>query len=226
MTIFYQNDNLISDLVCVSNDTDRIDFAVTNGRTAATEKLGHFYYEGGSYYQSDGTLIATALPLSFADVTEIRTGVDIYPRDIALDALGNPVIVSEYKAGTDDFRYTYDRWNGSAWVSNQVGISGTGISVDVGSSAKQAAGVTLEHADPNVVYHCDQVSGIYEVFRSETADDGASFASEAITELSAYNNLWPRCIRDSTADLRLIWNNGPIVSYVNYSVGVWGARDA
>jgi hypothetical protein len=77
-THFFDNGDERPYFVYARNGDSRIDFATTDGHASiATNSIYHFYYEGGNWYKSDGTLIGdnTVLPLEPADVTKVYDGV-------------------------------------------------------------------------------------------------------------------------------------------------------
>lgn len=204
----------------VQNGIDRIDFAETDGQPSevATNSLYHFYYQGGNYYKSDGTLIgnATALPLEPADVTKVYDGTTVkcWVWDIAIDGTGKPIIVyATFPTEASDHRYNYARWTGSAWDCHEICQAGGPL---YAAETHYSGGVSLDHDNPNVVYCSRQVSGQWEIFKYTTADGGANWTNEQITTGSTNPNIRPVVPYGSAASLKVLWLNGTYTSYTNF----------
>jgi hypothetical protein len=80
----------VADLVyhkLAKNGEGRVDFVVSNHPFYGASSVYHFYYQGGTYYKSDGTHITASLPLAPSDLTRIYDGSTnrAWVWDIAID---------------------------------------------------------------------------------------------------------------------------------------------
>lgn len=200
-----------------SDGADRIDFALSDGHPIldTAVSLYHFYYQAGSYYKSDGTLISASLPLAVTDLTKVYDGTTDGSCGVsafAIDDTGHPAIV--YGVINDpDFSYRYARWSGSAWSSHEF-TSGT----DSGNFLISAA-----TGNGSTLFVTKQVSGVYELFRYATGDGGLTFSETQITSGSANTgNFYPTMVADGTTDLQVVVLFGTYTTYLNNSLGIKG----
>lgn len=204
------------------NGNARIDFAVTDGHpNDVNSSIYHFYYEGDKYYTTDGSEIVS-LPVTPASASLVYDGSTIpgWIWDIAIDGDGNPIIVYDKIVSSSDHRYRYARWNGSAWVDNEICAAGgqLGGAADV----YYAGGVYLDHAEPTIVYASRQVSGQFEIYKYVTANGGTSFTETALTANSPQPQVRPIVPRGSTAPLKVMWYRGIYGDYLKYLTGIVG----
>ena len=204
------------------NGDDRIDFAVSAAHpNEGVSSLYHFYYQGGSYYKTDGTLIESALPLALSDMTLIynATSVKSWVWDIAIDDDGHPVIVHAVFPTTSDHRYRYARWNGSSWVDNEITAAGGYL---YAAEAYYSGGITIDPADVDVVYLSKVVDEQWEIYKYITTNSGVSWAGRAITNESEAKNIRPTCVLNHVGDLKVIWLQGTYTTYTDYDMAVKG----
>jgi len=212
----------------VQNGDSRIDFLVSDEHPAlGTSSIYHFYYTGGNYYKTDGTLIggAGALPLDETDFTKVYDGVvgdNSWIWDIAIDASNNPVIVFATFVSTSDHRYQYALWTGLAWSINEITAAGGGIAS--GSNQEYySGGIVLDQDDPQITYLSKVVSGQWEIHKYVTADGGANWADTAITTGSSSKNIRPVAVRDhGAANIKYLWLRGTYTGWTNYSMSIYG----
>ena len=215
----------------VVNGSDRVDFVCSPHPTddPGPHSIYHFYKQGSSYHKSDGTLITASLPFGPSDITLVYDGtsVDAWLWDIAIDGSGNPVISYATFPSTTDHRANYATWNGSSWTSHQVAAMGTYIPTGIvpGAGAIEdhySGGIALDHSDPTIAYvSIGRGSDLWDVYRYQTADGGATWTSYALT--SSGKNVRPISVRDHDASLQVIWVTGRYTDYVDYSQGISGA---
>lgn len=209
------------------NGVDRIDLAVSNHPNEALDhSVYHFYYQGGNYYKSNGTLIASALPLALSDLTKVYDGVATYGWiwDIAIDVEGNPAIAyTTYPGGTADHRYNYAKWVNGAWATNQIVAEGNGSMAVSGAGFEYySGGVVLDHQDPTIAYLSKYVSSKFEIWKYQTPDNGTTWTGTAITSGSSDKNVRPVAVRNHASDLKFLWLEGTYTSYTNYDLSVKG----
>lgn len=206
-----------------SNGADRIDFAASthpNEDVDDSKKIYHFYYSGGNYYQTDGTQIAGALPLDGTDVTTVYTTANrCWAWDVARDGSNNLAIVFADFPSSSAHNYYYSRWNGSAWVTNQILATGAGSFSPQTLERYYAGGVVLDPADVNTVYLSKPVNGVFEIWKYTTADNGASWAGAPITTGSSQHNCRPVVIRNAGAR-NILWWQGIYPSYTTYKTQI------
>jgi len=145
-----------------SNNKDEIHIVIErqNRQGNAAEKPIYFAkYKKGVFYSVDGKQIATInqLPLLDTQLDTIfyayRFGCSNTCYDVAIDSFGNPVIVMDMFKGTDINIYWYMRWTGKSWYKRPLINSGAYR----GAQSGFAAGITLDHENPNILYMCRQI---------------------------------------------------------------------
>ena len=204
-------------LKMAQNGNARIDFLVTDGhpRDFATNSVYHFYYEGGDYYKSDGTLISASLPFTPADdLTLVYDGSSVraWIWDIQIDGLGNPAIIYATFPSTTDHRYHRAVWNGSAWVSSEICAAGGYL---YAAEDYYSGGACFDPDDFNVVYASREVSGVHQLYRCETAD-GVSWSVEEL--LATSNKKFRPYV--PLGSRSLLYVEGVYNSYVSYRCSI------
>jgi hypothetical protein len=209
-----------------SNDVDEIHMVIErqNREVNSAEKPIYFAkYKNGSFYRADGRLLRTVgtLPLLDNELDTIfyanRYGCSNTCYDVALDAQNNPVIVMDMFKGTDVNIYWYMRWTGAKWYMRPLVNSGAYR----GAQSGFAAGITLDHENPNNIYLCRQllnpaakafnimdttyanyktnlaaadwttVDAVHELEKWTTKDGGVTWDTMAITRTSVNKNFLP-----------------------------------
>lgn len=203
----------------IQNGDSRIDFAVTDGHPDHTFPNGlyHVYYQGGNYYQSDGTLIVGGAPMEPSAGTMIHPGTP-YPSwvwDMHIDALGRPIIAYSEIRGEFDHRYRYARWTGTAWQDNEVAPAGMAL---FSGEPAYSGGIAIDRLDPTVLYLSREIDGLWSMWRYVTANGGASWGSEQITDATTDKQARPVTPRNHNTDVRVLWWVGRYTSYTNYNV--------
>lgn len=223
-TIIYRVTSARSYVVSWSDSNDRIHFLASNSTGAATHVIGHFYYENGSWFASDGSSLGSP-PFDETDLTTIYSGSDFsLPSFVAIDTDGTPVVTYYTRNGSNLYTYWYARWSGSAWVSTQLasGIDGFNYELSAGGPAPYHA--TPDDADVNVVYSIEATGGgDPQVYRYATLDSGATFSKSAITTASTGHQGVPSAVRGRGSGLRVLWQAGTFTDYQDYSVGTRGS---
>jgi hypothetical protein len=216
-----------------SDGRSTIHFALTNDHPGggAVNNVYYFRYEHGTFQRADGTIIGGLddLPLSLADcdlVYDARAhAADAWVWDVAPDASGNPVIAYVAFPSEVDHRYRYALWEGRGWGDSEIVAAGGPFpSVPVGHRYYEpyySGGLSLDHADPSVVYLSRPVEGVFEIERWITPDGGATWAHEAVTSGSAANNVRPVVpLGGAAGGPEVIWMNGPYRDYTDYGTSL------
>ena len=221
-----------------SNDNDEIQMVIErqNREGNSAEKPIYFAkYKKGVFYRPNGNQIATLAQLPLLDnVLDTifyanRFGCSNTCYDVALDANNNAVIVMDMFKGTDVNIYWYMRWTGTTWYKRPLVNSGAYR----GAQSGFAAGITLDHENPNNIYLCRQilspaaapfnmmdtsysnyisnlsaakwttVDAVHELDKWTTNDGGLTWDSMAITRGSANKNFLPCVPRHHKAGTKL-----------------------
>lgn len=200
-----------------SNGLDRIDFAITDGSFEVDDaSVYHFYYEGGDYFQSDGTLIVASLPLGPSDVTQIYSGSTAgarYVSDLAID--GTDIAVTFPVFVPSDTGYRYARWNGSNWTAHSV------VSAGQTGDPWIEGGVVIDPANIDRLLLSRYVSGQWQMFDYLTPDAGSTWGDVQITR-TADASFYPSFVRDGAPGLRAMWMYGTAVAYTDWDAAVIG----
>jgi hypothetical protein len=158
----YPNDAYKPYVKYASNDIDEIQMVIErqNRQGAAADKPIYFAkYRNDSFYQDNGRFICTKATLPLLDNVldtifyASRFGCSNTCYDVALDSNNNAVAVMDMFQDTGINIYWYMRWTGTSWFKTPFVNSGNYR----GCQSGFAAGVTLDHENPNNVYLCRQM---------------------------------------------------------------------
>lgn len=216
---------------------DRLDFCLSDhpqhgegDNPAIKTSVYHMYFEGGDWFESDGTQIVAAQPFGLADMTKVYDGstTKAWVWDVAMDE-GNPRIAYATFPGNDGDEHTANRahWNGSAWVNHEITDMGTYIPTELATGGSilevyYSGGVVLDHADPDVAWVSKGLgSDRWDIYRATTSNDGASWNLTPLT--SSGKNIRPTPVVGHDGRIQVVWMSGPYESYTNYAVGTDGA---
>lgn len=217
----YKNAGQSAYWIVYSDGDTRIDFAVTDNHPvlSASTKIYHFYYEGGSYFESDGSS-AGSPTLGPGDLTQVYDAAagPAWPYAMTRDGSGLPRFVYGILSGATYNTWAYARWSGSAWALSTIVTAG-GILED-----GVASGLTMDHDDPSRVYASVLVGSYTEIIRYDTGDNGASWTPTAITSGSSVDQIHPTMVRNHAAPLALVFLSGTYASYLSFSLGIKGSR--
>ena len=202
---------------------DRIDFAFTPSHPSKyPTSIYYARYRHGAFSRADGTRIARMqdLPLLPREADTVydasKTGVPAWVHDVGVDRRGRPVVVYALIQGPRRHRYVYATWNGRRWARHPIVAAG-GTIVRTGTQPFYSGGISLDHADPRVVYLSRPVGRHHEVERWSTGDRGATWTHRAVTSGSAVDNLRPVAPRAHTRrGVQLLWMRGNYPHYLHY----------
>jgi hypothetical protein len=210
----------------VKTDSDgrsSIALAFTDGHPR--EKVTSVYfarYQGGWLRHADGRLISRmgARPIAPRDADLVYRASARFGNgwvyDVALTAAGSPVIVYETLPSTGHHLYWYARHRGFRWVSTLLTDGGPSISPGTIESG-YAGGITLDHADPSVVYLSRKEGAHFEIERWRTLDAGASWRHATVTRAATVDNIRPVVPRGGGG---LMWLRGHYGSYTGFATQI------
>jgi hypothetical protein len=209
---------------------ERIDLAFTPSHPSKYPTSIHYArYRDGRFVRADGSRIARLRDLPFVarDADTVydarRTGVPAWIHDVGVDRHGRPVVVYALIRGPRDHRYVYATWDGARWLRRPIVAAG-GTIVRTGTQPFYSGGVTLDHADPRVVYLSRPVEGRHEIERWSTADRGRTWARRAVTTGSRVDNLRPFVPRGhGRTGVQLLWMRGDYPHYLRYRTRIAAA---
>jgi hypothetical protein len=214
----------------VSDGLNKIHFAFGDDYGSATphRDIMYCYYQNGSFYRANGSLIKTESQLPISDKGAVDVvydssapgNYDAWIWDIALSPTGNPHIVFTELVSTTDHRYHYARWTGSQWLQNEICRAGGYIDGSV--EGYYSGGLCLDHNDPTTVYLSKQVSGEFEIYKYDTSDGGTNWTATAITSNSTARNCRPTFVVNSTTAFKIIWWHGSYNYYTDYHTSLLG----
>lgn len=226
-----------ADLICevtyhrsVQNGNGRIDFILSDHPFYEATSIWHMYYEGGSWYQTDGTEITASQPFDVTDATLVYDGTTdrAWMWDVALDG-SDPVVayvVYEDPYPTGAWHYEYAKWNGSAWVTHEVSDAGASIYEPPTGGNDYAGGIAIDHQDANRVWYSKQADGTHNIFEAVTADDGATWFETQLTfdtDPDTSKNSRPTAVVGHNGELAVIWWRGRYTTYTDWDMETWGA---
>jgi hypothetical protein len=162
----------------------------------------------GGFYGADGKLVKTIEDVRATGPITSSMLPNIFIRgsttncavwDIALDEKGRPVFVMD--SIQNGHHYYWVRWDGTKWIKKYLINSGNTMGGEFGF----ACGITLDHANPYIVYLSHWVTQP-ELERWITNDSGNTWSKTVITANSAAMNVRPCVPRGYTGgDISVIW---------------------
>jgi hypothetical protein len=209
-----------------SDGVGRVGFAFTNGhpRNVLTS-VYYAEYDRGALYGAGGRRIQRLAhgPIAprQADVVynAHHTGVPAWVWDVAVDG-GHPVILYATFPSARDHVYWYARWNGRAWTRHLLIHAGPTIAPRT-IEFEYSPGMTLDHADPSVVYLSRQVRGGWDIERWVTPDGGRHWTHSVVVPSDGTENIRPVVPRGSTGGpVSLLWLRGPYNDYTTYRTSI------
>jgi len=234
-----------------ASDGTAVHLLYTDGHPAefGRNSIYHLQYDGAFLRQTDGTLVAKAGPDNQPELSPDRgtlvfdgtvlPGGQAWIWDTEIGPDGFPVVVfstfPDPERSYFDHRYKYARYDGTRWHVHDVAAGGTGIYVAEGF---YSGGITIDPDEPSVVYFSSNVeptsaeptaSGVFELYRAVTADEGATWTITAVTSGSRVDNLRPIVPARHTAPTTLVWMRGSYDTYLDFHtqiVALIGERDA
>ena len=204
---------------------DTIHIAYTEGNPSSYPAgIRYARMRRGGWRGAGGRLIARMSGLPFA----ARRGQRVYaPRtrgrawvfDVAAGRGGRPVIAYVTYPSARRPLYRYAVWTGRRWRNNDIVRAGPPI------AGSYAAGMSLDHEDPSVVYLSRKVDGDFEVERWVTPDGGRSWSHAQVTHSRGVDNIRPVAPRGIPGGRgAVVWLRGRYPGYRNYLTTVTTLR--
>ncbi len=199
-----------------TNNKDVIHFAFTDGhpRNEPTNSIYYAKYQDTYLHKADNSKIKSwsQLPLDPAASDLVydaaTTGERAWIWDVAGDSEDNPVLVYSRFPNDSTHVYYYACWNGNQWQNTKMVDSGKWFPETVEGEEERepnySGGITLDHADPSVVYLSVTKNGVFEIERWETNDFGQNWKVSSITVDSKQNNIRPLVVRNNH---QVMWLN-------------------
>jgi BNR repeat-containing family member len=210
-------------LKVAGNGRDTIALAYTNGHPR--NLLTSVYYaavRGGSLWTAGGRRIARLgrgpiRPSQGQLVYDARrTRVAAWVWDVAFTRHGHPVILYATFPSAQRHLYWYAVWTGRRWASHFITVGGPSISPGT-IEYEYSGGMTLDPADPSVVYLSRQVRGWFEIERWTTGDGGAHWRHRTVVRTAGADDVRPLVPWGAPGGpLGLLWLHGHYGSYTAY----------
>ena len=194
-------------LKVASNNIDRIHFAFTDGhpRNEPTNSIYYARYENDTVYKADDQIIKPwselpVLPTSCDLVYDAGiTGEKAWIWDVAENTDGNPALVYSRFPDDSTHLYYYAIWANNRWNNYKLINSGSWFphtkEGEIEREPNYSGGITLDHSDPSIVYMSIEKSGVFEIERWKTDDNGLNWSRSEITQNSEHDNIRPFAIR-------------------------------
>ncbi|MBT2585209.1 BNR-4 repeat-containing protein [Arthrobacter sp. ISL-95] len=234
----------------VSNGTDRIDLITTDHHPRDyNNSIYHGYLQDDALHDAEGNVVSkpvigsaginqTALTTVFkagttldgdtlahgwtADLrrqgTELAAIVTCRANDV------NGPLQREQRLDVDDHRLLYGRFDGVRWELHPLAVAGPGLLPHeqdyTGLGAVDPNNLDRVYISAPVDPRTGETTPHYEIYRGLTADSGAGWTWEAITEGSAVDNLRPMVVPGDPSVHAVCWFRGSMISSQSYSTEV------
>jgi len=143
--------------------------------------------------------------------------------DLTIDSNGRPrALYCRYPGNSGaQIEYWHARWTGSAWVSHKITDDGAGLYTP---EVYYAGGVSFDANDPNTVYLSAPISGVRQIQRWTTPDNGATWAlAQVYTEGGLAGDplkFRPYSPRRWANGPRVLWLDGRYTTFTDYDTRV------
>lgn len=228
-------------LLTLVNGTDEIhalyaDMHPADGQSSIYHVVGKWSATDGAlrWYRSDGSQITAALPLLPSDGTLVYSGATQrgWNWGLTVDTAGRPrALFTKYPSNSgDDIRLMTSRWTGSAWSTPVDIVGGSVGSALYAQEPFYTGGAAFDSRDANRVYLAREVaSGIYEMQKWASADDGTTWAK--VRDLSTatpigQDNARPFSPRNYHGNVAVVWWRGTYSAWDNFNTAVYAANNA
>jgi hypothetical protein len=211
-----------------SDSAQRVDFLYTDGHPRdIANSLYHLYYQGGAFYQTDGTLVKNyaALPILHDSgergsvIYQYNAAVQADPNEwiptgrawcweIASQSNGAPVAVFTVQRDDvtgsgwnhDRIYYYYARWTGTTWQKRFIAQAGRPL---YSAEDDYAGGICVDPVEPNVIYISSNAQNPFDLSDTTNVLLSASQRYELWRGVTADGGLtftWSQITSNSTVD--------------------------
>jgi hypothetical protein len=225
----------------VGDGVSKIYFGMTGSHPAdpaGTKNIYFAYYQNGSFYKANGSLIKSwsSLPLYESNLEIVYNSTEpghffAWMWDAAYDSGGYPYLVfssfpnatlnpdnlSFYTPPYQTHHYNYARWTGLSWEVHYITMGGPYLYAD---QSFYSGGISLDKGDPKILYLSRKYDA-REIERWVTADGGSSWVSEPVTMDSPKDNIRPVVpFGPALGDVEVLWMSGDFPSFTNYYTSI------
>ncbi len=209
-----------------SNGRDKIMFAFTDGHPNSENEnsIYYMYYKSGNLYNVEDEKIGQlgnepvnprqASVVYDATITKHKAWI----WDIAMDEKENPVLVYVKFPDNLNHIYSYAKWDGNKWLTNDLINSGSWFPEDKEREQNYSGGLVLDHENPDILYLSVKRESNFEIEKWVTKN-GKRWKADAITIKSGKDNVRPFAVRNAAEDnpLQFLWmQNAHYVHYTEY----------
>lgn len=232
------------------NGTDRIHLITTDHHPRDyNNSIYHGYLQDDALHDAEGNVVSkpvigspginqTALTTIFEAGTTLDGDVLTHgwTTDLRQQGSGLAAILScrandvngplqrEQKLDVDDHRLLYGRCDGTQWKLHPLAVAGPGLLPHeqdyTGLGAVDPNNLDCVYLSTPVDPRTGATTPHYEIYRGVTADSGASWTWEAITEGSAVDNLRPMVIPGDSSVHAVCWFRGSMSASQSYSTEI------
>jgi hypothetical protein len=227
-----RSDSEIRPYLKVTSDARRsIHLAFTDGHPRDEPRNSIYYlrYEAGAFTHANGSAAGSLadLPIAVSAGEKVydaaTTQVRAWVWDIALDADGRPFIAYTRLPGEDDHRYHVARWDGTAWIDDELTPAGKWFpqtpAGEVEPEPHYSGGIVLHPTDPRVVYLSRGGDGQFALERWQLDTTARAWAHTTLIDAATGLNVRPVVPRGAPASQDLVvWMSGEYVFWLeNYA---------
>jgi rhamnogalacturonyl hydrolase YesR len=221
-------------LKITSNSKDKIAFAFTDGhpRNENENSIYCMCYKEGALYNVEGKKIGSLEENPVApreasvvyDATVTKQKAWIW--DVALDENENPVLAYAKFPNDTTHIYSYTKWNGKKWITNDLINSGKWFpKTEAGKNEREpnySGGLCLDHENTNEVYLSVKRDSVFEIEKWINTG-GTNWQAESITKNSSKDNVRPFAVLNAKKEnsLQVLWmQNTKYIHYTDYFTSI------
>jgi len=182
------------------------------GRRATS--LFYVRLRGSRIVGPDNVLIGHR-PLRWDQGSRIYAGEEgsAWVMDVGATTEGSPVIVyTRQKKPVRAAEYRYVTWKDGVWRDRSILTSDR-----LRRNGNYPGGLSIDHADPRVLYVSRKIDGRFEVEAWATADSGETWAREPLTERSATDSIRPTSALGGST---VLWMTGTYAHYTKFDTRI------
>lgn len=195
-----------SDIHVVSTDRDPY-----GSQGAVT--VGHMYFDGTDWLQSDGTEITATQPFAPSEMTTVYSGA-AFPFMGVFDDDGYPWFTLVKDDGGSEVTGAIAKWSGSAWSLTDV-YTAAYHPID-----RFYGSLVLSYANRREAWAAIE-GDVAEIRRYASTDDGVTWGPvDWLTADSPNDNASPIAVLDADGRMPVVWLQGTYTSMSSFSLGI------